>query len=300
MIQDMPKKVIIISAVLTFLAFVLMIVGLGYEAIKSRSLVEESHKSGLKPQAVQAVPKREFSAYQTIIGTDGREMVLIPAGPFVMGSGDEGEFDEKPQHNVFVSAFYMDKYEVTNEAYANFIRGSQYHKQSIPFFQDEVSLLFGPKLPAVGVSWDDALTYCKWSEKRLPTEAEWEKAARGEDARAWPWGDRFGFNNANALGEEDGYKYTAPIGSFEGGRSLYGLYDMAGNVAEWVSDWYDQTSYKTPAFKDPKGPETGRVRVYRGGSWNDAATGVRAAKRYTAAQHRTDAILGFRCAKDAS
>lgn len=300
MIEDMSKKVIIISAVITFLAFILMIISLGYEAAKSRRMVEEAQKSRIQPKAVPVAPKRDFSSYQTIRGTDGQEMVLIPAGPFSMGSGEEGEFDEIPQHNVFVSAFYMDKYEVTNEDYQRFIRGTQYHKQSIPFFQDDITLLFGPKLPAVGVSWDDALTYCQWLEKRLPTEAEWEKAARGEDGRIWPWGNNFGFNNANVLGDEDGYKYTAPVGSFETGRSAYGLYDMAGNVAEWVSDWYDQSYYKNSTFKDPKGPETGRVRVYRGGSWNEAGTGVRTAKRYTAAQHRTDAILGFRCAKDAT
>jgi formylglycine-generating enzyme required for sulfatase activity len=298
MIQDMPKKVIIISAVLTFLAFILMIVSLGYEAFKSRRMVEESHKAKLSPQPALVAPKQDFSAYKTIRGADGQEMVLIPAGPFIMGGGEGSEFDEMPQHNVYVSAFYMDKYEVTNENYQRFIRGTQYHPQTIPFFQDDVSLLFGPKQPAVGVSWDDALTYCKWSEKRLPTEAEWEKAARGEDGRVWPWGNSFVSGNANILGDEDGYKYTAPVGSFEAGRSPYGLYDMAGNAAEWVSDWYDQSSYKATTFTDPKGPETGRVRVYRGGSWNEAATGVRTGKRYTAAQHRTDAILGFRCAKD--
>jgi formylglycine-generating enzyme required for sulfatase activity len=298
MIEDMSKKVIVISAALVFLAFVLMIVSLGYEAIKSRRMVEEARKIEVKPQAVQPAPKRDFSAYKTIRGADGREMVLIPAGPFIMGGGDGAEFDEMPQHNVYVSAFYMDKYEVTNEDYQRFIRGTQYHPQTIPFFQDDVTLLFGPKQPAVGVSWDDAATYCKWVEKRLPTEAEWEKAARGEDGRTWPWGNSFGSGNANILGDEDGYKYTSPVGSFESGRSPYGLYDMAGNAAEWVADWYHQTSYKSSAFKNPKGPETGRVRVYRGGSWNDAATGVRAAKRYTAAEHRTDAILGFRCAKD--
>jgi sulfatase modifying factor 1 len=301
MIQEMPKRVIIISAVITFAAFILMIVGIGIEAVKSRRMVEEAQKSRVQPKTVQAAPpRRDFSSFQTIKGTDSREMVLVPAGPFPMGSGQEGEFDELPQHNVFVSAYYIDKYEVSNEDYEFFIRGAQYHKQSIPFFQDDVSLLFGPKLPAVGVSWDDASTYCKWAEKRLPTEAEWEKAARGEDGRVWPWGNNFGLNNANVLGDEDGYKYTAPVGSFETGRSPYGLYNMSGNVGEWVADWYDQSYYKSSPFKDPKGPETGRVRVYRGGSWNDAGTGVRTAKRYTAAQHRTDAILGFRCAKDAS
>jgi len=298
MIQDMPKKIIIISAGLTFLAFILMIVSLGYEAFKSRRMVEESHKAKLSPQPGLVAPKQDFSAYKTIRGADGNEMVLIPAGPFIMGGGEGSEFDEMPQHNVYVSAFYMDKYEVTNENYQRFIRGTQYHSQTIPFFQDDVSLLFGPKQPAVGVSWDDALTYCKWSEKRLPTEAEWEKAARGEDGRVWPWGNSFGSGNANILGDEDGYKYTAPVGSFESGRSPYGLYDMAGNVSEWVSDWWEQSSYKTAVFKDPKGPEAGRDHVYRGGSWNDADSGVRTAKRYAAKPHRTDAILGFRCAKD--
>src|SRR5882724_10634934 len=100
MIQEMPKRVIIISAVITFAAFILMIVGLGFEAIKSRRMVEEAQKSRVQPKTVQAAPRRDFSTFKTIKGTDGREMVLIPAGPFIMGSGPEGEFDELPQHNV--------------------------------------------------------------------------------------------------------------------------------------------------------------------------------------------------------
>ncbi len=196
----------------------------------------------------------------------------------------------------------MDKYEVTNAYYKQFARALRRPLPVIPVFEDDVKLLMGDNQPAVGVTWVDAFAFCRWAGKRLPTEAEWEKAARGTDGRSWPWGDTFNMKLANGRGEEDGYKYTAPVGSYEQGRSPYGLYDMAGNVSEWVSDWYDQFYYKKAPFKNPKGPEEpdiSKVLGYRGGSYNSSPHDLRASKRFGGAHpERGESTVGIRCAKD--
>ncbi|MBM4124710.1 MAG: formylglycine-generating enzyme family protein, partial [Nitrospira sp.] len=262
------RGVLIGSIVFVFASFILMIVGLVYESFKAKkqrelvaSIVTES-----KPLAV--VAPRDFSMYKIVVGEDGREMVQIPEGPFTMGSKD-GDPDEAPEHQVYLHTFYMDKKEVTQGEYERYVKMTKRGKPFVPVFEDDQSKIFKPGLPAMGISWADAEAYCKWGGKRLPTEAEWEKAARGEGPRRYPWGDDFGSGQANVDGDEDGFKYLAPPGSFESGRSPYGLYDMTGNVAEWVADTYDEHYYQKTPYRNPPGPEDGQHKVIRGGSWRE-------------------------------
>jgi formylglycine-generating enzyme required for sulfatase activity len=295
----MDNKAVLIGAItFVFASFILMIVGLVYEDYKAKQMRQlvASIKTETRP-AVAAAPK-DFTMYKTITGDDGRDMVQIPEGPFWMGS-NEGDPDETPEHQVFVKTFYMDKKEVTQGEYDRFVRMTKRSKPFVPVFEDDISKIIKPELPAMGMSWSDAEAYCKWGSKRLPTEAEWEKAGRGEGKRRYAWGDEFGMGLANVEGEEDGFKYLAPPGSFESGRSPYGLYDMTGNVAEWVADVYDEHYYEKTPYRDPMGPEAGEHRVIRGGSWRETPNHARLSKRFQARMWRTDSTIGFRCAKDA-
>jgi formylglycine-generating enzyme required for sulfatase activity len=172
-------------------------------------------------------------------------MVLIPAEKVVRGTEEEiGEFDERPVRIVTLSPYWIDLKEVTHAQYQKFIEKTGRHRQEVMVFYDDVALLYAPELPAVGVSWFDAQDYCAWNGKRLPTEAEWEYAAGGNGRGGWPWGETFLKGYANIRDGEDGFAYTAPVGSYEVGRSHFGLYDVAGNVGEWVEDWYDEFFYK--------------------------------------------------------
>ncbi|MBI4402285.1 MAG: SUMF1/EgtB/PvdO family nonheme iron enzyme [Nitrospirae bacterium] len=291
------KGVLIGAIVFVFVSFILMIVGLVYESYKAKQQRELVASIKTEIQPAVAVAPQNFSIYKTIVGDDGREMVQIPEGPFTMGS-KEGDPDEAPERQVYLRTYYMDNKEVTQEEYERFVRMTKRGKAFVPVFEDDISKILKPTLPAIGMSWSDADAYCKWAGKRLPTEAEWEKAGRGEGRRRYPWGDEFGTGHANVNGDEDGFQYLAPPGSFESGRSPYGLYDMTGNVAEWVADSYDENYYQKAPYRDPSGPEEGQHKVIRGGSWRETQQNARLSKRFQAKMWRTDSTIGIRCAKD--
>ena len=203
---------------------------------------------------------------------------------------------KSPRISVYLNAFYMDKYEVTVEQYAKYLEATDmeeppdWHIMNQPQHQ---------KRPVVNVDWEDAVMYCKWAGKRLPTEAEWEKAARGTDGRIYPWGNEAPTRLHANYGRKEWNNHLAlvPVGSFQEGRSPYGIYDMAGNAWEWVSDWYDYDYYKNSPRRNPIGPATGESKVVRGGSWLYVPEFLRSAHRFAAQPTNRHFGYGFRCAK---
>jgi len=221
---------------------------------------------------------------------DGAEMVLIPAGEFIMGSKDYN--NGKPQRRVYLDAYYIDVYPVTVAQYRRFCKETKREMPSSP------SWGWIDNHPIVNVSWNDAKAYCDWAGKRLPTEAEWEKSARGTDGRKYPWENewdarkcRCSRNNWGDAGS------TSPVGSFPQGISPYGVYDMAGNVWEWCADWYDKGYYSISPKSNPTGPSSGQFRVLRGGSWFDGTPdSIRVSYRDRYDPMNMFDVVGFRCA----
>lgn len=227
------------------------------------------------------------SAY--INPVDGARLLYIPAGEFQMGS-DDGDSDERPVHTVYLDAYWMYETEVTSAQYGEFVANTNHPNEGSSWDTRY------PQHPVVDVSWEDAVAYCDWAGGRLPTEAEWEKAARGEDGRNYPWGNDFDSSNVNSLEDGDGFEYNAPVGSFPGGAGPYGLLDMAGNITEWVADWYASDYYSNSPASNPQGPASGENRVTRGSSWLGFESDLRSANRGRLIPSYTDLVYGFRCA----
>lgn len=226
-----------------------------------------------------------------ITARDGAPSVLVPAGPFVMGDDEHS-----PLREVHLDAFYIDKFEITLARYAAFLKATGNVQPPDGWPGDAAE----KELPVVGVSWDDADAYCRWAGKRLPTESEWEKAARGSDQRRYPWGNEAptAAHAAAMKSADDAYAGgLAPAGSHPAGASASGVHDLAGNASEWVADWFAE-GFARGSVRNPKGPPGGSDRVIRGGGWQDAGERLASARRWHAAPNTRASDIGFRCAGD--
>ena len=242
-------------------------------------------------------------AFEAEARKHGAPMVWVSDGAFTMGSPD-GASTTQPQHQVYLNAFYMDQYEVTAVRYATFLDASgQNHPGLVPMLWEQVNLTYDGDRPVLGVTWMAAEAYCRWVGKRLPTEAEWEKAARGTDGRTYPWGNEepaFKLANYNKPISPDMYSDSLrPVDSFEAGKSPYAIYNMAGNASEWVADWYDEKYYATSPKSNPQGPARGQQKVLRGGSFGDPKTALKSASRESYFPADKGPYVGIRCAQDA-
>jgi formylglycine-generating enzyme required for sulfatase activity len=224
-------------------------------------------------------------------GKDGAIVVRIPGGEFRMGSPEgEGESEEHPQHVVQVDGFLMDKTEVTWGQYRRFAMQTGRTLPKTPIWG------MPEAFPASNITWEDARSFCAWAGGRLPTEAEWERAARGAEARRYPWGDDWDPARCNT--RDGGVHAPSAAGAYPDCLSPYGVLDLAGSVGEWCEDWYGADYYAKSPAENPIGPDTGRTRVSRGGWWMNAASFVRGAYRQGFDPGWPDPTRGFRCVQD--
>jgi len=305
----------------------------------------EEQKTSIKAKDINEVftevpNETTTTSYSKRNQKDGAEMVYIPAGEFMMGS-DTNEInstwqkfgwdekwkqyakDESPKHRVYVDGFWMYKYEVTVAQYRQFCQETERQMPEAPNWEWQHTWGWQDNHPIVNVTWDDALAYCQWAGVRLPTEAEWEYAARGgntglngKPGYLFVWGDELpkgkgGYGNfaddslktlypkwmwTTIEGYDDGYVDTAPVGSFN--PNGFGLYDMAGNVWEWCADWYDDNYYASALDRNPQGPSSGTAHIIRGGSWNNSFINpLRVAYRNSLYPSPSEGLVGFRCVR---
>jgi serine/threonine-protein kinase len=232
----------------------------------------------------------------TMIGEDGATLVYVPEGEFTMGSDSYPE--EMPIHTVYLGAFWIDQTEVTNGMYVKCVSAGICQEPLATTSRTHVNYYGNSEFnnyPVVAVKWNMAKVYCEWTGRRLPTEAEWEKAARGTDGRIYPWGNDV--PNKDLLNYNKNVGDTAEVGNYPEGKSIYGAYNMAGNVWEWVNDWYSETYYQSSPTSNPLGPDSGIERVMRGGSWEGLDTHVRSVSRGYFNPNKSTSKYGFRCAR---
>lgn len=253
-------------------------------------VAEKAPSPGATPRVMVTPPLPE-----EITGRDGASMVLVPAGEFIMGS-DKGDDDEKPIHRVQVDTFYIDKFEVTNGKFAKFIDAV---KGEPPWgFDDKDTPVAHADQPVRWVTWLDATAYCQWAGKRLATEAEWEKAARGTDGRLYPWGDEPPTSAHAVFGQKEGSESLPPFSNRDKGKSPSGAQDMAGSLYEWIADWYDDQYYAKTPSQNPRGPSEGAQKVQRGGSYTNNPYRLRASFRTKDNPTEARPNVGFRCTQD--
>jgi len=238
-----------------------------------------------------------------------KNMALVPGGFFIMGSNDHGE-DEAPEHKVYLDSYFIDRYEVSASDFAAFlnevnnVRGYYLDNKYGTLFYDG---RFKPRKgfenhPINNVKWQGAYEYCRWKGKHLPTEAEWEKAARGKDGKIYPWGNKLPTNNLaryrQVWTKEIKHHVMVPVDIFTEGTSPYGIHHMAGNVKEWVDDWFDREYYDDPANHiNPKGQIGGEYKILRGGSWRDLKGFIYSSFRNNSYPDSRLDDYGFRCVK---
>ena len=251
---------------------------------------------------------------EPIITDTGSRMLYVPAGIYSMGNDESEENDQKPAHLVRLDTYFIDETEVTNGAYAQCVEAGVCDPPDSPNATYHSAYYGDPAFddyPVIFVSWYDAEIFCEWRGARLPSEAEWEKAAGFDPVEGlktiYPWGDAFDGTRLNFCDQncprdfrdaavDDGYQDTSPVGSYRDGRSPLGPYDMSGNVMEWVNDWYNRRAYEESGDTNPLGPLEGEFKVIRGGSWLSAPEDVTVSVRDSFDPLVTRANLGFRCA----
>ncbi len=226
-------------------------------------------------------------------------MQFVDAGEFTMGSNTSSYTEERPAHTVYLDAYYIDTYEVTNARYKACVDAGVCQPPQETSSATRTDYYGNPDFadyPVIYVDWEMAVTYCEWRSGQLPSEAQWEKAARGTDGRSYPWGEGIDATRANY-----GYNIgdTTAVGNYKANKSPYGVYDMTGNVWEWVADWYSGTYYQTSPASNPTGPESGQYHGLRGGSWTDAEEFVRTFTRgWDQLEYFENVGFGFRCVKN--
>ena len=277
--------------VLLFMLITAVTVGCGSGSAQLVMPTATPEISGAQPAGQLDVGSKQIS------DKDGMTLLYVPAGEFTMGS-NQGDSREKPEHPVYLDAFWIDQTEVTNALYAKCVKAGECQAPLSTTPRTRPSYYGNPQFdayPVVNVAWYDAKKYCEWAGGDLPTEAQWEKAARGTDGRLYPWGnavpDKTRLNYNQEVGD------TTQIGIYPAGASPYGALDMAGNVWEWVADWYGADYYSGSPGRNPTGPTSGDGRVLRGGSWANGALFARASNRSRDYPGNRIDVSGFRCAR---
>jgi formylglycine-generating enzyme required for sulfatase activity len=302
-----------------YVLLLLIVLLVAYFAIRSLDVVPRRNDLNAEIELVRELARSGDRA--RLAEAFDRSTVQIPAGEFVMGS-NSGRSDERPQRSVFLDAFEIDRFEVSNAQYQRFLQTMK--RTAPPYWPGGEYPIDQADYPVVGVSWEDADAYCTWAGKRLPTEAEWEKACRGTDSRIYPWGDVWDLSRANvevtapqswpvdwneawtllqASSNETGQRRLMPVGSYLDGASTYGVLDLVGNASEWVEDWYTWSDYQHMPAQNPRGMGPPWNHSLRGSPWFDpygSTSWVQDMSRCSArnSSHETrDPRVGFRCAR---